>query len=170
MEHDWPNTRAAAKAAGSKFYFTGEACPQGHVELKYTSNGNCTACNSGLGRRWHQANPTAARVHARRAHAKARGFPVPPWQSDADRTEIDAFIAACPAGLTVDHIVPLGHAEVVGLHVARNLAYLTHSENSRKGRKLPDNLTPAQAVERGLAIWRRDVRKDGSVNWEPYRK
>lgn len=119
--------------------------------------------------RWREENPDVARVHARRSAAKARGIPVPPWQTTEERAAIDAFVASCPLDMTIDHIAPLGHPEVIGLHVLVNLQYLTMSENSRKGSRLPDGLTPAQAVERGMAIWRCDVDPDGTVDWEGYR-
>jgi hypothetical protein len=37
-------TRAEAKAAGLKRYFTGKACPKGHLAERYLSKGNCIAC------------------------------------------------------------------------------------------------------------------------------
>lgn len=39
-------TRQAAKAIGSKTYFTGEPCKHGHVALRRTINGCCTACEA----------------------------------------------------------------------------------------------------------------------------
>jgi hypothetical protein len=122
-------------------------------------------------RRWTRANPPASLKNARRQRNKQRGFPVPPWRRTVeDREAIDAAYANCPPGLTVDHVAPLKHAEIIGLHVLENLAYLSRSDNSRKGCKLPEGLTPAKAVARGLAIWRRDVDPvTGEVNWEPYR-
>jgi hypothetical protein len=38
-------TRAAAKAAGAKFYYTGKPCKRaGHLSSRYTSNGHCVDC------------------------------------------------------------------------------------------------------------------------------
>ena len=104
-----------------------------------------------------------------RRHIKRRGFPVPPWETPQEREAVDAFVAACPTGKSIDHIAPLGHPEVVGLHVRVNLQYLAAEENNRKGNRLPDGLTPAEAVERRMAIWRRDIDPvTGVVNWGRY--
>ena len=45
VPHDGPVvTRAEAKAAGAKRYFTGKPCPKGHISERYTSKGTCIAC------------------------------------------------------------------------------------------------------------------------------
>lgn len=40
---DYPTTRKEAKAAGTKFYFTGEPCVRGHIALRKTK-GACVEC------------------------------------------------------------------------------------------------------------------------------
>jgi 5-methylcytosine-specific restriction endonuclease McrA len=37
-------TRAEAKAAEAKRYFTGKPCPKGHIAERYTTKGTCIAC------------------------------------------------------------------------------------------------------------------------------
>jgi len=54
----------------------------------------------------------------------------PPW---ADKRAIKAFYKNRPAGHCVDHIVPLNHPNVTGLHVVDNLQYLTNRESLLKG-------------------------------------
>jgi hypothetical protein len=66
----------------------------------------------------------------RRTLAKAQR--VPAW---ADLKAIRAFIAACPVGETIDHILPLRGKLISGLHVLNNLQYLTRSQNSVKRNK-----------------------------------
>ena len=57
----------------------------------------------------------------------------PAW---VDLEEIKSvYEKAASAGLTVDHIVPVNHAVVCGLHVPWNLQIISRSENSRKGNK-----------------------------------
>ena len=80
-------------------------------------------------RRWQHKNPgkTAAKAAKRRA-IKLQA--IPPW---ADLEKIKEFYQNCPEGHHVDHIVPLRHPLVCGLHVSENLQYLTAEENLKKG-------------------------------------
>ena len=39
-----PISRAEAKAVGLKHYFTGKACPKGHVSKRTTHNTSCAEC------------------------------------------------------------------------------------------------------------------------------
>jgi len=55
---------------------------------------------------------------------------VPKW---VNRKELLDFYSKCPLGYAVDHIVPIRHKMVCGLHVPWNLQYLPESENAAKG-------------------------------------
>jgi hypothetical protein len=57
----------------------------------------------------------------------------PKW---ADLKKIKEMYINCPSGYHVDHIVPLNHPLVCGLHVHWNLQYLPASENLKKSNKL----------------------------------
>lgn len=117
-----------------------------------------------------QARLVRQRCSHERRRFERRGYVTPPWDSPADRHAVDEFVAACPPEMSVEHICPRGHPEVMGLHTLANLQHLSPEENNAKSNRLPEGLTPADAVRLGLAIWRSDVRDDGSVNWEPYLK
>lgn len=43
-----PTTRAEAVKTGSRKYLTGRPCRQGHNAPRYTTTGNCTACQKGV--------------------------------------------------------------------------------------------------------------------------
>lgn len=50
-------TRAEAKAAGEKRYFTGKPCKYGHISEYYTSICQCVACSRAQTYEWLGANP-----------------------------------------------------------------------------------------------------------------
>lgn len=57
MPHTGPIvTRAEAKVAGLKRYFTGRPCRNGHLCERYTSNNQCLVCNLAHTERYEQAN------------------------------------------------------------------------------------------------------------------
>lgn len=82
-------------------------------------------------REWCVNNPDQRRAHHRRYYA-AKVRATPAW---ADMAAIEAFYAARPVGMEVDHIIPLQGKNVSGLHVHWNLQYLTPAENAAKGNK-----------------------------------
>lgn len=66
-------------------------------------------------------------------YAKRLVTQCPPW---ADRSAIRAiYRRAAELGLTVDHVIPLQHPAVCGLHVPANLQLMAHRENSKKGNR-----------------------------------
>lgn len=82
--------------------------------------------------RWKRANRdrVAADQAARRA-SELRAMP--PW---VDRAALVAvYTAARASGMSVDHIVPLRHPKVCGLHVPANLQLLSLSENIQKNNR-----------------------------------
>lgn len=49
--------RKTAKELGLVHYFTGKACPKGHVGMRYTANGVCVDCASIQSKEWRENNP-----------------------------------------------------------------------------------------------------------------
>lgn len=152
-------SRAEALSQGLKRYFTGKPCKRGHVTLRLVSGYACCECKDAYTyqyyrdnkeqhlkacRSWADRNLEARKVYlklwkrensgknasycAKRRAAKLKA--IPPW---ADLEKIKVFYQECPDGYHVDHIVPLQHPLVCGLHVSENLQYLTAEENLKKG-------------------------------------
>jgi 5-methylcytosine-specific restriction endonuclease McrA len=59
-------SRAEAKAAGLKRYFTGVPCSKGHVAERFVSERNCHECLLERGRRYRDENPEKAKERDRR--------------------------------------------------------------------------------------------------------
>jgi hypothetical protein len=74
---------------------------------------------------WHQY-PTTLKEAARRA-----GQAMPPWVDTAALDKVYRF--AGKRRMQVDHIIPLQHPLVSGLHVPWNLQELTPRQNMAKG-------------------------------------
>lgn len=55
--------------------------------------------------------------------------------SKQERQVIKQFYLDCPEGFVVDHILPINHSAVSGLHCICNLQYLPKSDNSHKSNK-----------------------------------
>ena len=49
-------TRAQARKANQKYYFTGKPCKNGHIARRYTNSGNCVECNKATTKRHAQRN------------------------------------------------------------------------------------------------------------------
>ena len=146
-----PKTRREALATGSAHFDTGVPCIHGHKRPRFASNGRCMACNSvsttalqktKKGREKHRKNLRKYAKSAKGIAAMRRGASyrravkmnsTPLW---SDRSQIDAFVNACPPDYHLDHIIPLRGQNVCGLHVLENLQYLPAQENLRKSNKL----------------------------------
>ena len=57
-----PKTRQEARDVGSKAYFTGLFCKNGHVSKRWTATGNCAACQQQNTKNWTNNNPDKVRA------------------------------------------------------------------------------------------------------------
>jgi hypothetical protein len=149
-----PISREEAKARGLRYYFTGKPCKHGHVVERLVHNKNCMECrrlcNGPNLKKWRRANPEhwknyirdwrqqyPERVLADRNRRRAAELQaLPSW---VRTSEIWPFHKECrriskETGVQhhVDHIVPLAHPHVCGLHVPWNLQIITAAENNAK--------------------------------------
>lgn len=61
-----------AKAIGSKFYFTGQPCKEGHIAPRYTSGRSCVECINGKAMERYWENPSDHHKRARQWDAENR--------------------------------------------------------------------------------------------------
>ena len=95
---------------------------------------------------WVENNREKARALAARKMARRRTWIAQATPSWVDWSAIDAIYAACPKGWHVDHIIPLRHPLVSGLHVSWNLQHLPASVNCSKRNTFdPDSIARLSA-------------------------
>jgi len=84
-------------------------------------------------KQWRRNNKGLAAIQSLKSSHKRRdrtGF-VRPSESE----KIKIFYQNCPDNMVVDHIIPLQGKTISGLHVLKNLQYLSARENMIKGNK-----------------------------------
>lgn len=155
-----PTTAKEARALGATRYFTGKPCKYGYVAPRRTSGGHCVQCvdaavsayrKTPRGRAWSREwskTETARTIQQRQRskpeekayqafwkRTKETGRATPPWLTDAHRETMLEFYRDAhnrDGDYHVDHIIPLTHPDVCGLHVPANLQVLTAQDNMRK--------------------------------------
>ena len=147
MYEELARSRAAAKALGMRYYYTGIACPRGHVCPRRTSDYDCVGCH----RERHRlsirggAKKFLGDVVGQRRRRLARVRSGGEGPSEEEIAEIRRLQGDRCAGTgcrvklmgkgTTDHITPLA---LGGSNDRRNIQLLCLSCNSRKNAKLPE--------------------------------
>lgn len=154
-----PESDKESRATGAQQFFTGRSCRRGHFAARRADNRLCTECGRESSRdRWHtnkhdpdwkehqyvlnrkylakdrERRPEYWRARARARDAQKLGA-TPPWLTQAHQDETRAIYADAAARSEphhVDHIIPLVHPDVCGLHVPWNLQVLSAADNLRK--------------------------------------
>src|SRR5205814_1746835 len=85
-----------------------------------------------LRRSWERRN--RSRINARKAARAALQLLATPAWADLEAIK-DVYAEAEYLGLEVDHIVPLKHHKVCGLHTWDNLQLLSGEDNRKKGNR-----------------------------------
>ena len=62
------NTRKLAISFSETKYFTGKACPKGHVEARRTKTGECLGCKKEALVQWRAKNPEKVKLHNEQQH------------------------------------------------------------------------------------------------------
>lgn len=124
------------RARGLKYYFENADKISARAAQYYLRNKDIADLRM---RAWREKNKKKQTAYYR-AYNLAKMTRVPTW---SETKSIRKFYAECPDGFEVDHIIPLFGKLVSGLHVLRNLQYLTASENSKKSNKFnPEGFEP----------------------------
>lgn len=156
---DLPSTITEAKRRKETYYFTGVPCKHGHLAPRFAVNRRCTECanKSNLERTkkdywvaygdegYKERKRQAARIYYykrkqyrhvenRRRLEKFAKVATEGGKKKLKRLKLEAQMLTIDTGIKheVDHIIPLVHDQVCGLHVPDNVQVLTKAANRRK--------------------------------------
>ena len=163
MGEELPKTRKQALEQGVTQYFTGKPCKFGHVAPRFTHNRNCKECvhrrnrkrtknnywteygdsdaykekKRAYAREWYEQNKDRKDNYSakRREYVKRATVGSDEDQIKVKKIHLRARLLSLETGIPheVDHIIPLIHPLVSGLHTSANLQILTREDNKAKG-------------------------------------
>ena len=160
MEKKFPKTPQEARRQGNVYYFTGKPCKHGHVCERFTSSRACRQCIYENNRErtvkqdyWidygdeaykERKRQYAKKYYQRTAHKRGRQkrrqleklskVATSKGAIELRRIQLEAQLLSIDTGVKheVDHIIPLVHDKVCGLHVRKNVQLLTRMQNRQK--------------------------------------
>lgn len=153
-----PSTAKASVALGLSVYFTGRACPHGHIAPRRVINRGCTECHANkcaqphrtkVKSDWLKKNKQKAQSSSRawKSRNRAKVLSINAARRAMGRVPVSEFekffmaeiydLARLMTKITksqwhVDHVVPLKHSKVCGLHVPSNLRVIPAKMNMAK--------------------------------------
>jgi 5-methylcytosine-specific restriction endonuclease McrA len=86
-------------------------------------------------------NPKTWKIYnksVKQKRSSAEAVATPDWVNKKDFYKLKA---ECPDGMVLDHIIPITHDKVSGLHVPWNIQYLSTKENIQKSNKFDGTYT-----------------------------
>jgi len=156
----FPKTQAEALRQNATYYFTGVPCKHGHICERFASNKNCREClrirnrkrtlqsdywidygdeqykerKREYARKHYQRTSHKRGVQVRRRFEKSSRVSTKKGAIALRRVQLEAQLLSIDTGVKyeVDHIIPLVHDQVCGLHVPANVQILTKAENRQK--------------------------------------
>jgi hypothetical protein len=149
--------RRAALKRGDKTYTTGQPCKNGHMAARLAINWSCVVCYQDQKKayrirnhtkilaceRTYEQNNKPKRIARNRVRKNVLRQAEPKWVNKSDivviYTEAEARTKETGILHHVDHVVPLKHPSICGLHVPWNLQVITATENLKKSNRFEEN-------------------------------
>jgi len=157
---DLPSTHIEAQRRGEAYYFTGKPCKHGHISPRFTSGRKCKECAYIRNRKrtteenywtdygdeeYKQRKREYAKKHYltyahkkafanRRRLIKLARVATREGSEKIRRMTLESQIRTLDTGIKyeIDHIIPIVHEKVCGLHVPANVQILTKKQNRAK--------------------------------------
>ena len=119
------SNKEKAKASWDKYVASGKEATTRRKRMSTATYKNRALERANV---FKEKDPNRYRTHQRHYQSKRRLL----GGALCERDLVINVYANCPDNLEVDHIIPLKHTDVCGLHVPWNMQYLSRSQNAKK--------------------------------------